>query len=176
MISKKSFIKILIVSITFLANNLYSQNDINLLLLQDVRLAIAGDKTGNYKPFTLDFLAKLKLAGYQKESGYLVVSPFFEYAELEGVYKRYGFDIGFTYNNSIINGFSFTPSLNYGIQDRWGKSFLVLGTDFEISYRITQNIKIVALAQFVQRKDLKYRYNTNEIKFSGFAGISYRIN
>ena len=175
MISKNLFIKILIVYTAFLTNKLHSQNEIELLVLQDARLAITEDKTGNNKLFNLDILTKLKLTGKQKESGFLVVSPFFEYAEIEGIYKRYGFDVGFTFNNSVINGFSFTPTVNYGIQDRWGKSFLVFGTDFEISYKVSKNIKVVALAQFVERKDLRWAYEDYIIRFSGFIGISYKI-
>ena len=175
MMSKNLFIKILTVYTVFLTNKIYSQNNIELLVLQDARLAITEDKTGNYKPFTLNILTKLKLTGKQKETGFLVVSPFFEYAEIEGTYKRYGFDAGFTFNNSVIDGFSFTPSVNYGIQDRWGKSFLVFGTDFEISYKVTQNVKVVALAQFVERKDLRWAYENYIIRFSGFVGISYNI-
>lgn len=179
MMSKNLFIKILTVYTVFLTNKIYSQNNIELLVLQDARLAITEDKTGNYKPFTLDILTKLKLTGKQKETGFLVLSPFFEYAEIEGIYKRYGFDAGFTFNNSVVDGLTFTPSINYGIQDRGydGKriSFLVFGADFEFGYQITDNLKVVALAQFVERKDLRYMYKDYVIRFSGFVGISYNI-
>jgi hypothetical protein len=152
-----------------------SQDRVGISVYQDARLALAKDNTGNYKPFTLDVLVKFNMEGKQSDVGYIVVSPMFEYADLNVRYTRYAADVGFTFNQSLIEGFSVTPSINYGIQDRHGRSWLVFGADLEASYEISDKVSINILGQSVERKDLQYKYNDYKIGFSGFVGVTYYL-
>jgi len=162
--------------LTFTVISTQAQEEIRLAVWQDARLAVSKDKTETLSPFTLDVLAKLKLTGKQTDAGYLVISPMFEYADLDGIYKRYAVDLGFTFNQSLLWGLEVTPSINYGIQDRWGKAFLVFGADLEVSIEITDGLRVSALGQLVERKDLDWAYGGNKhYQASGFIGLQYRI-
>lgn len=163
----KNLILVLLMAFTI---SVTAQEKIKVAFYQDVKLATMEDDYGN-EPFTLDLLAKVKLTGNQEKFGYMVIAPMFEYAEIEGIYKRYAFDVGYTFNKLVINNLEATGSINYGIQDRWKKSWLVFGADAELAYKITDNISFSLLAQFVQRKDLQWAYGTKVIRFSGFAGV-----
>tara|TARA_R110000850_G_scaffold72024_14_gene158747 strand:- start:1906 stop:2415 length:510 start_codon:yes stop_codon:yes gene_type:complete len=164
--------KLLVLLVLAFSLNSFSQDKIKLSFYQDAKLATIDDGHGN-EPFTLDFLFKFKMTGKQQEFGYMVISPIFEYAEIEGVYKRYAVDLGYTFNKLILDDFEATASINYGIQERWSKAFLVFGSDFELGYKITDNISINLLAQFVQRKDLEWAYGIRVIRCSGFIGLTF---
>jgi len=167
--------KVICILVLLTVQKTYSQSEVRLTLLQDARLAVAEDKTGAYKPFTLNFLTKLKLTGNQVGSGYLVISPMFEYADIEGVYKRYAIDIGFTFNEALRWGLEITPSINYGIQDRWSISWLAFGADLQASIKLNDKLRLTILGQAVERKDLKWAYNDTAISLSGFIGIEYKL-
>lgn len=166
--------KIIIIITLLLSVKNYSQGIIKLTILQDAKLGLIGDNKGN-NAFTTDLLVKFKLTGKQFEYGYLTISPYLEYAEINGIYKRYAVDVGFTFNKLIIKNLEITPSINYGIQDRYKKSWLVFGSDIEANYKLTDNIGLTALAQFVERKDLLWMYGDKKIRFSGFIGITMNI-
>ena len=78
-------------------------------------------------------------------------------------------------NKLILKDFEATASVNYGIQDRWSKNWLVFGIDGELSYRLTDNISLSILAQFVERKDLQWAYGEYAIRFSGFVGLVFEL-
>ena len=164
---------ILLLAIVLTIKN-YGQNEIKLSIYQDLKLAVKKDGKGN-EPFTLDLLTKLKLTGNQDKNGYLHVAPMFEYAEIKGIYKRYAVDIGYSFNQLGVDGLEITPSINYGIQERYSKNFLVFGGDIEASYKIIEGISVSALAQFVERKDLLWLYGKKPIRFSGFLGLTIKI-
>jgi hypothetical protein len=169
---KKQFITICIILSVW---TIQSQDGIRVGVWQDLRMAITGGHTDSYEAPTLDLLVKLKLMGNQTGAGYLVVSPSFEYADLEGIYKRYFVDVGFTFNKSLVEGLEVTPSINYGIQDRWGGSFNVFGTDLEVSIPVSRRLRVSALGQAVQRKDLDFEYGGHNVRFSGFIGVQYEL-
>ena len=164
-----------VITLMMLMVSAVQAQEIRLAVWQDARLAITEDATGNYKPFTVDVYAKLKLIGNQSDAGHLVVSPTFEYADLEGVYKRYAVDVGYCFDQSVIDGLEVTASINYGILDRWSKAWLVFGADLESSYEISDGLHLSILGQAVDRKDLLWAYSNHKIGLSGFIGVQYRI-
>jgi hypothetical protein len=168
--------KLLVLIAFVLTFNVYSQDKVKLSFYQDAKLATMNDDHGN-EAFTLDFLFKFKMTGKQQEFGYMTVSAVFEYAEIKGLYKRYAADVGYTFNKLIVDNFEATASINYGIQDRYGKSFLVLGSDFELGYKVTDNVTFSLLAQFVERKDVRWlnELEKTPIRFSGFIGITFEL-
>ena len=156
-----------------LSITVYAQQKVSLSVHQDVRLLITGDKIGN-DHLTLNLLTRVKLQGKQDVIGYAVVAPSFEIANIEENYKRYSVDLGYTFNewsrkleSSIYVGFGFI--------DRWGKNYFSFNSNAELSYKLNDNIKVSALAQFTERKDLKYRYNDTVVRMSGFIGIELNL-
>lgn len=146
--------------------------EIRLAVWQDARLAIAEDSNGQ-SPFTANTLVKLKLQGDQGKVGYLVVSPFWEYADLEVNYNRFGFDIGYTFTQFRWD-IEVTPSINYGILDRAGQGYHTFGADLEASIPIANNLRLSILGQLVDRKDLS-RFDDRKVVASGFIGLQYKI-
>ena len=51
---------------------------------------------------------------------------------------------------------------------------MVFGADIEVSYAITDKIRISILGQAVERKDLEWAYDDYKIGFSGFIGIVFQ--
>lgn len=146
--------------------------EIRLAVWQDARLAIVGDNKGN-DAFTVNTLIKLKLQGDQQKIGYMVVAPFWEYADLQVNYNRFGVDLGYTFNQFIWD-IEVTPTINYGIIDRAGRGYGVFGADLEASIPIAEGLRVSILGQLVDRADLAV-YNDRKIVASGFIGIQHRI-
>lgn len=151
---------------------LAQSQEIRLAVWQDARLAVVGDDKGN-DAFTANTLIKLKLQGNQDRLGYLVASPYWEYADLQVNYNRFGFDLGYTFNQFIL-GIEVTPSINYGIIDRAGRGYHSFGADLEASIPIVENLRLSLLGQAVDRADLA-AYNDREIVLSGFVGLQFKI-
>jgi hypothetical protein len=148
---------------------------ISIEVYQDAKFAFIGDKERGYKAGTLDILTRLTMQGKQDRLGYFTVSPQFEYADIKGIYKRYSFSVGYTFNQYFKN-FEQSINIDYGFIDRFGKNFFSAGATGSIKYKITDGIKVVALAQLTDRKDLKAFYNeTKTLRFSGFLGIEINI-
>lgn len=157
----KNLALLLVVSLSFIAT---AQETVKASIWQDNKFN------------RVNILTKIKLTGHQQSHGFMTASPMFEYAELKGsIYRRYAVDVGYTFNRLFEERLEFTPSINYGIQDRWKKSWLVFGADFELSYALTDTLSLSLLAQFVERKDLKWAYDDYLIRFSGFIGITIDI-
>lgn len=167
--------KLSLIILTVLALNLSSaQKNVEFSFYQDLKLATMNDDHGN-EPYTMDVVFKFRMNGNKQKFGYMYVAPYFEYAEIAGIYKRYAAEVGYTFDELIVKNFEASGGVNYGIQDRYGKNWLVLGADFELGYRITPNFKVKALAQLVERKDLKAFYGNYKIGFSGFIGLTYAL-
>lgn len=169
--------KILIAVVLFALNTILciGQEKISIAIYQDVKLATIGDKKHNYDAFTLDMIFRLKMQGNQQKFGYLVVFPEFEIADLNETYYRYSANVGYTLNKLFIKNFEINGSLGYGIISRENVSSGSFSLNGEIAYKITDNFKISVLGQLAQRTDLKWLYDDNTIKFSGFFGIEYNI-
>lgn len=165
----KKYLLLVVLSLSFAFTQ---AQEIRLGVWQDARLAVTEDSQGR-DPFTLDILTKVKLIGDDMGAGYLVVSPFYEYADLEIKYQRFGFDVGFTFDE-FLWGIEVTPSVNYSIIDREGRGYQTFGADLEASIPITDKLRLSVLAQGVDRKDLS-AYNDRKFLISGFVGIQYVI-
>ena len=163
------FLLFLLMSITLIN----AQERLGISVYQDVRMALTGDDY--YEAGTLDVLVKAKFQGIQKRLGYMFVAPEFEYSDLEGIYKRYAVNAGFTFNTLGAPPVEISLSAGYGWIDRWGKSMFSFNAQGEVAYRINSRLKIVLLSQFTERSDLTWRYGDEVIRFSGFMGIEFSI-
>lgn len=153
--------------------SVFAQERVSFLVYQDVRLALTGDDY--YEAGTLDVLLKVKFQGLQKRLGYMFVAPEFEYSDLEGIYKRYAVNAGFTFNTLGEPPVEIALSAGYGWIDRWGKTMFSFNAQGEIAYRFNSKFKIALLSQFTERSDLGWRYGEKPIRFSGFMGLEFSI-
>ena len=151
-----------------------AQSTISISIHQDLKLATIGDTKRGYEAFTPNLLIRFKMQGKQRQLGYMVVFPEFEYAEIDGYYKRYSANAGYTFNQ-WFEKWEYSIYGSYGFIDRWSKSFFSFGASGEIAYKISDKFKVSAVGQFTERKDLKWAWNDNAIRFSGFIGVEYNI-
>ena len=149
-----------------------AQSNISLSLHQDARLLITGDNIGN-NAGTLDLLLRFKMQGNQFKHGYIIVFPEFEYSEIDGNYKRYSANAGYTFNQFVKN-FEFSATGGYGWIDRYGKTMFSFSGTGEIAYNLGF-AKISAIGQLTERSDLAYYYGDKAIRFSGFIGIEINL-
>lgn len=155
-------------------NTTNAQSGVSISLHQDLKFATIGDTDRGYKAGTIDIVARFKMAGNQDKYGYVIVFPEFEYAEIEGIYKRYSVNAGYTFNKLILDNFEVNAAIGYGWIDRYGKSMFSFSASSEVAYKITDHIKTSLMLQLTQRKDLLWLYGTNSIKPSVFFGIEYK--
>lgn len=158
-----------------LALSLNAQRKVSLAVYQDARLMLVGDKDHGYDAGTLNIVTRLKMQGHQLKNGYMVVFPEFEYADLEGIYKRYSLNVGYTFNQ-WSQKLEFSAYIGYGFIDRYALCFFSTAASGEVAYKINKKLKLNLMAQFTERKDLAWLYGTNDIRFSGFIGLEYNIN
>lgn len=173
------------ISALLLATAVIKAQNISTEIYQDVRLATVGDKDNGIDPGTLDLLFRLNLNGPQDQCGYFTVAPQFEYANITGIYKRYSFSAGYTLNqfysnnhfiNAILEKSEFQFAIDYGFIERFGKTFNGFGSTAAYKYKVTDSIKLSALLQLTDRKELKAFYNeTNTLLLSGFLGLEIKV-
>lgn len=164
---------ILLITLTFTLGN-FAQDKLSLEIYQDARLMITGDNK-IYDAGTLNILSRFTMQGKQDRLGYFTVSPTFEYAEIQGTYKRYSIGCGYTFNQWARKS-EIAFNIDYGWIDRFGKTSFSASATSSYKYKINDIFKLVALAQLTDRKDLKLWYNeSNTLKFSGFIGVEVNI-
>lgn len=167
--------KNLIYILLFFTSFLEAQNNITASILQDAKLGIIGDKEHAYKAGTLDILVRVNMQGKQTKSGYLVIFPEFEYAKIKGDYKRYTANVGYTFNQFVMQGVEVQATAGYGWIDRYSKAFFSWTFTASIKYKISPNFKIILLSQLTQRKELTWLYGEKIWRASFFAGAEVPI-
>ena len=170
--TKKNKIVLLTIFIiaTLITGLLHAQDNVSVSVFQDVKLATIGDDKRGYDAFTLNTVIRFKMQGNQSEYGYFVVAPEFEYAELEVPYKRWSVNVGYTFNQLILDNVEVTPMINYGWIDR-GVSTFSGGASLETMYKINDTLKIGILQQLTHRTDLP----NNKIGYSLMAGLEINL-
>ena len=162
--------KVLIIFLLFTIAG-FSQEAIGFQVTQDARLAVTKDDHGN-DPITADIQMKLILQGNDSKTGYLVVSPKYEYAQLYGGdYSRFGFEAGFSFHTYILK-IDVTPLIGYGYAFRWNERYDNFEFSAEAKLPITKELSAICLVNVNQRKELenqKWGYNL------GF-GLRFDVN
>lgn len=160
----------------FLLLGLYmGAQNVSVAIYQDAKFLFIGDKERGYEAGTIDIVARLKMQGNQDKYGYLIVFPEYEYAEIEGIYKRYSANVGYTFNKLILDRFEANISLGYGWIDRYSMSSWSFGASSELTYKITDRLKFNLLLQGTERKDLEVLWGNNAFRISGFIGIEVNL-
>ena len=155
--------------------SLTAQGKPSLSVFQDAKFAFMGDEARGYKAGTLNIVARLKMNGNQDKYGYLVVFPEFECAELQGIYRRYSANVGYTFNQLILPKLTVMPSVGYGWIDRFGLSDYSFSGSVEIAYPLFKHVNLTMLHQFTERSDLGFLWNDNQIKYSFFVGLEIKL-
>ena len=141
--------------------SLNAQEAIGFQVTQDNRLFVLGDDHGN-SALTPDLQFKLVMQGNDTETGYLMVSPKFEYAQLAGGdYTRFGFEVGYSFHTGILKA-DITPSIGYGYAYRWNERYSNLEYSIEGKLPLVKNVSLIALLNANKRKELdnkKFGYN-----------------
>ena len=156
---------------------------LSVSIYQDARLMFLGDQDHNIDKGTLDLVLRVKMEGYQDRYGYFVVYPEFEYAEIEGIYKRYSVNVGYVLNQLPVKDFELGFGIGWGWIDRYGKSMFSFAGTSNLSYKITDNIKLSLLGQITERKDLAVMWGNKGLnfkedgilRFSGMIGLEYKF-
>lgn len=192
--------KKLILIVLLIPSFIIAQENIEIGIYQDFKLAFIGDDKGN-DPFTPAFIFRFNMQGKQQSFGYMVIGFEIDYAELQGgTFNRYSVNVGYTLNKLYFDNWEANASINYGMIDRWNiifKGFAYSGT---LSYKIPKftirnflfinyleidltNFKLSAIGRFMHRKDKEFKYknsaeftiNGTNIDFDFAIGVSYTI-
>ena len=139
-----------------------AQEAVGVQVTQDVKLAtFSNDKAGN-KPFTTDIQVKMVMQGNDSNTGYLVISPKYEFANLAGgEYHRYGAEIGYSFHTYIF-GIDIAPLAGFGYSHRFGQRWFNLEFSVEGKLPVTTNLSVIALMNINQRMELEnspWKYN-----------------
>jgi len=154
--------------ILLLTISLSAQEKVGIAIYQDARFLFVGDERGN-EAGTLNFLGRVKLQGKQQKWGYMIVFPEYEYANLNGgTYTRYSVNVGYTFNRLLIKNFEASISGGWGWIKR-GLTYHSATIAGELSYKLTDNLKINLLSQYTDRADIAVK------RFSGFIGLEIRL-
>jgi hypothetical protein len=152
--------KLTIISLLFTIAG-FAQEAIGFQVTADNRLMVLGDDHGN-EPFTPDLNFKVVLQGNDSNTGYLMVSPKYEYARLSGGdYSRFGAELGYAFHTYILK-IDIAPSIGYGYMFRHESRSVSWEFSTEIKIPLTKNLSIISLVNLNQRHDLKgapWRYN-----------------
>lgn len=161
----------------FLAVNgiAHAQRHLSLSLHQDPRLSITGDDSRGYEAGTLNLLVRLKAQDNQQEFGYWLVFPEYQFANIEGDYQRYSFNVGYTFNQLLINRLEASATAGYGCIDRFGKTTFSYGSSGELAYNLN-GIKLSMISMLTQRTDLGFFYGKTKLVFSAFIGLEFNLN
>ena len=165
----------------------YAQNNFSIAIYEDVGLALRGDHHG-HPPGTLNIVSRFKYNSKQRNIGYWMYFGEFEFAQLEGDYKRYSGNIGYTFNRIVFPKIWFIPrfelknfetnfTIGYGAISRYDFTEPSFGYSIEFSYRFNKTFKINILSQGSERSDMIRLYgdsdsilgplNTRESIFAG---------
>ena len=152
-----------------------AQEKIGISVYQDAKFLVLGDEERGYKKATINIVARLKMQGKQQDYGYMVVFPEFEYADIKGIYKRYSLNVGYTFNNLMLDHLEASTSIGFGFIDRYSKNFTNYSVNAELSYLITPDLKLALMFQLTQRKDLGWLWDETVMKPSGFIGLEANV-
>jgi len=160
---------VLVLMLLVSSSAIFAQGGLRVSLNQDLRHAVAGDDKGN-TAFNPAFLFRFEMQGNQDKFGYLVVNVEAEYA-------------GYTLNRGFINKIEANLSVNYGMIDRFGFSWVGFSYSGVLNYPITDRLSFQVLGQLTNRRDklsfygndAKFTIDSLNLDFSGFIGVAYQI-
>jgi len=159
--------------LTFI-NECKAQDNISVGLYQDARLLFLGDDHGN-NPGTIDAKLDILLQGLQLSGYYFEIRVQGEYADLQGgKYHSLLICPNWVFNEQFYN-FEISGGALVGLLWRWNQSYATYGASGDISYKLSNKLKISALGQLIKRGDLSDRWNTKGLNPNFYVGIKYNL-
>ena len=181
MITLKKHIKVVILlSMLFNYCSVTSQEKVSIGFYQDARLLLLGDNHSNPRG-TIDIIFNLQFQSSQKKHGYFIFFPEFENANISGSsLKRYSLSAGFTFNklqllHRYLKKFEATSTIGFGVLDRFGTTTNNWSMNANLVYKINDRIKLGFNNQFMQRTDLRFKYQKDVIRHSFHFGIKVNL-
>lgn len=171
--------KLILLIVILVSSISFAQQRVGIQVTQDGKLAVLGDKEHGLSTGTLDVAIKIMMQGQQREYGYMVVYPEFEYADLTIVaYRRWSANAGY-----IFNHFRQDKKLEIGASIGWGFIDRSLtdwswGSNLFVHYKIKKNFKVIMSGQLTERSDLAILYGKkfeNEWRTSLRFGVQIDI-
>lgn len=164
-----------------------SESYMNISIYQDLNLLYFGDKQGN-DALTTDILIKYEIGMFKLKNSSINFNTGLEYADLTSAnFHRFFVGIGYAFQIPVLKKFKFTGFVDHGLILRGeGKkaegnlesetTFMSLSLGLEASYPIYDRIRVSAIYQLADRKDLAERIGTNKrIGHSLFVGVKYEL-
>jgi len=131
----------------------YSQERTAFSIVQDVKLAFVEDNYNN-SPYTADVLFKVQRELRQGSGGFGVLYAQIEAADLSGgFYTRSALGFGISFNKFLDN-FTVTPSVNFGMINRWSSNYFSGEVQAEVTYRLLKHLSVVGLYSATNREDI----------------------
>jgi hypothetical protein len=153
-------------------SKVFGQEKISLNVSVDGRLTLLGDNIGN-EPLTLNTLVRFELQGNQQSYGFMFIAPEYEYADLSsGEYHRYSANVGYTFNRYAIDRLEVGVSMGFGFIVRDSRTFLSMGFQVDLGYRLTDRLRTMITVQLIDRTDIK----NPPLRGSLFGGLKYYLN
>ncbi len=104
--------------------------------------------------YSMDLVARFELQDVQGTYGYFVAYPEFQHIALEtSSVQRYSLNMGYIMNSLFIDRFEIGAYIGYGFTANQLAYFSFSGTG-DISYLLSEKIKLSALYQVAQRPDI----------------------
>jgi len=166
---KKLFL-ISVILITAIAKGQTQTNRLDLILLQDIKLAMQGHEKTSKDSFTTDIRLSARLNSTQNYTGHWFLAPEIEYADLNIRFIRYSANIGYKFNR-FHDEISLSISGGYGLIDREGQAYQSIGIDVFLEYEITKRLSLTLNNQTLERKDVK----SKDIVNSFFLGVNIKL-
>jgi hypothetical protein len=155
-------------------NECKAQDNVSIGVYQDARLLFLGDERGN-KPGTIDAKLEISLQGYQLNGYYFSINTQIEYANLKGGdYSSLLIIPNWTFNQQIEN-IELSGGIVTGLIHRWKQSYFTYGLSGDLSYKLSDKLKLSALGQLIKRGDLSDRWNTKGLNPNFYIGIKYNL-
>lgn len=145
-----------------------AQERVGIGIYQDARLGLVGDDKGN-DAGTLDIIVRVVMQGNQQKWGYMIVYPEFEYAEIDGNYKRWSANVGYVFNKLIVNNLEASIAGSWGWIDRYSLTSRSWGGNLGLMYKLNDWLKVGVQYQLVQRSDMVWMYGYSDIEPSWFG-------
>ena len=153
-------------------SKVFGQEKISFNASFDGRLTLLGDDKGN-EPLTLNTLIRFELQGNQQGYGFMFLAPEYEYADLSGgEYHRYSVNMGYTFNRFIVDRLEVGGSMGFGFIVRDSRTYLSMGFQADLGYRLTDRLRTMITVQFIDRTDVPRLY----LRGSLFGGLKFYIN
>lgn len=181
MIALEKHIKVVILlSMLFNYCNVTSQEKLSFGFYQDARLLLLGDNHTNPRG-TIDIIFNIQFQSSQKKHGYFIFFPEFENANIsDSSLRRFSLNAGFTFNklqrlHRYLKKFEATSTIGFGVLDRFGTKTNNWSINANLVYKLNDRIKLGFNNQFMQRTDLKFKYQKNVVRHSFHFGIQVNL-